>query len=236
MTTLLVTSDKQVYSSDYRIATKINFRGMKLRSASILNNQYNVVGHVMTYNFLSIDIPLTIADGNYEGADYAAYLERRLNSFGSGADTWKVSFNEASLKFSFRHQNDSPNAKTLSFNGPGKTFIGTGDPLVFPGNKTTYLEAVNQTTVQPGYYRVTSQTLTSHGYTYDDSPNSNVVGVIPINAPYGKYSTFSNTDSFYQMQLNSTDIQNFLDVKVYLENQHTPLENPVFALVFQFIE
>src|SRR5207253_10773542 len=97
--------------------------GVKLRSASILNNYYNVVGHSVTINISGINIPISLSDGFYNGEQYANYLQKRLNSY-SGNSGWVVYFNRPSLKYYIQYTAASSNSTTLTFNTAMKSFLG----------------------------------------------------------------------------------------------------------------
>src|SRR5438876_2899281 len=123
MTSLLVTSGKRLDIDSYSIPPHtIRFHGVKLRSASILNNWYNVQGHVATIRILSVDIPITLSDGFYTGDQCAYYLQQRLNDY-SGNDNWTVYFNKPALKYYISYNNQTSNVVVLKFNDAEQAFI-----------------------------------------------------------------------------------------------------------------
>ena len=81
MTSLLVTNSHRLETNSCNIPPHtIRFHGVKLRSASILNNYYNVVGHSVTINISGVTIPINLSDGFYSGEQYGDYLQKRLNT------------------------------------------------------------------------------------------------------------------------------------------------------------
>src|SRR5438552_12134304 len=150
MTSLLVTNSHQLETNSYNIPPHtIRFHGVILRSASILNDYYNVVGHSVTINISGVNIPITLSDGFYNGEQYGEYLQKRLNAF-SGSSGWLVYFNRPSLKYYIQYTAPSSGTTTLTFNTAMKSFLGfTSSTLTFPGSTGTITSFSSDNTVNP---------------------------------------------------------------------------------------
>ena len=234
MTSLFISSNSRVENNLYKIGSKISYNGVKLKSASILNNSYNAVGFSVTVNVSSVNIPVTIQDGNYTGQQMASYLSNKLNQLGNGSQ-WKVFFNEAAMKFSIQYTSVSPSNVTLTFNPASYSFFGNSSVITFAPNTTSYYEFPNQTFTAPGYYRIECRELSTKSMYYEDNPNSSIVGIVPINTLYGQYQTFNDSDNFYLSTKDPNDLYNFLSIKIFLGDSDVELTNPQFALILHFI-
>jgi hypothetical protein len=206
---------------------------VKLRSASILNNHYNVEGLIATTRFSSIDFPLPLADGNYTGEQFAFYLQQRLNST-SAASNWTVYFNAPALKYYIQFNNTS-GEMMLKFNSAMKTFTGFNNDLTFPPSVITAFESDVKVKTQAGYYRLVSNSLSSNSLAFDDNQSSGVVAIIPINSQFGEFTTYNNEDNFYISTIGEQTLFNFIDIHLYLEDTELELNPAVFQLNFQFI-
>ena len=235
MTSLLVTNNKRLDTDAYSVPpTNIRFHGVKLRSASILNNHYNVRGHVVTIRILSVDVPINLSDGFYSGEQYAYYLEQRLNDW-SGNANWKVYFNRPALKYYISYNNPTANSVELKFNDSVKTFMGFNNDLVFPGSTKTAISSDNKVKPLEGYYRIVSHSLTSNSMAYDDAAQSGTIAIIPLTGGFGEYTQYNNTDNFYITTKSEQTIFNTLDVHIFIEDSNVEVENPIFQLHFQFV-
>ena len=140
MTSLFISSNSRVENNLYKIGSNISYTGVKLKSASVLNNFFNCVNFSVTLNISGVYIPISISNGNYTGQQMASYLENKLNQYGNGTQ-WKVYFNQASLKCSIQYTSVSPNPTTLTFNSNSLLYFGvTSSPIVFSSNATTFFE------------------------------------------------------------------------------------------------
>jgi hypothetical protein len=207
---------------------------MKLKSASILNNHYNVTDHVATVRFLSIDFPKPISDGNYSGEQYAYYLQQQLNS-SDAAENWRVYYNGPALKYFIQFNNMSSNSVELKFNDAMKTFMGFNSNKTFPANQISSFESDEKVKPMAGYYRIVSNSLSSNSMGYDDADSSGVVAVVPINAGYGQFTTYRNEDEMYITTVSEQNLYNFIDLHFYIEDTDIELDPAVFQLNFQFI-
>ena len=117
MTSLFIDSSTRVQDDLYVIPTQIEFSAVKLRSAIILNNQYNVQGFSVNLTIPSSsfakDFP--ISDGYYKGDELAAELERILNAEFID-DNWKVTFSDSNRKFTFQYKKNATSTAFLTFN------------------------------------------------------------------------------------------------------------------------
>lgn len=237
MTSLFISSNNKIDNNRYRVGSKIEYNGVKLKSASILNNFNNVVGFQVTVNFGGVDIPLTIQDGYYSGDEMAEYLQNKLNQFGNGSQ-WKVLFNNSAQKFSVQYTNLSTTLlTTLTFNNNSAPFFGVngGVAIDFPADYTTFIEMPNPTIRTAGFYRIECNDLSTNSMYFEDNPNSGIIGIIPINKGYGEYENFNDSDGFYMTTKTVNDIYNFVNIRIFLGDSNVELSNPHFILVLHFI-
>lgn len=235
MTSLFISSSNRVENNLYRIGSKITYSGVKLKSASILNNYFNCVSFQVTLTINSVNIPVTISDGNYTPQQMATYLENKLNQYGNGTQ-WKVYFNQAALKFSIQYTSLSSNPVSLTFNNNSLTFFGiTNSPIVFGPNVVTYFEFPSQTISQPGFYRVECRDLSTTSMYFEDNPNSGILGIVPINTLYGQNQTYNDSDNFFIQSDVKNDLYNFLSIRIFLGDSDVELQNPQFGLTLHFI-
>lgn len=235
MTSLFIDSSTRTDGDNYRIPTKIEFTGVKLRSAIILNNSPNVIGFQVIMHLDGANPVVTIDDGYYTGSAMATYLQNKLNQVVPfNGQIWGVSFNEASNKFTFSYDNPSSTFDAgLTFNTASQSFFGV-TTMTFPQNVLSYVESLFPSISKESFYRIESQTLSSVGYMEHDSPNSGLLAIVPIEGGWGSYSKYENPDNFFLKTTSVNDIYNYIQINVFLGDSKQPLVNPSFALTFQF--
>ena len=237
MTSLFIDSSTRVDGNNYRIPTKIDFTGVKLRSAIILNNQYNVKDFSvnLTIPSTSFAMDFAIADGYYNGQELASELQNLLNSEFID-DNWKISFSTASKKFTFLYKDTATTTAFLTFNTASQPFFGaTALTFVTDSIHKEDSNVGSQSINVQSFYRIESPSLSSLGYVEHDSPHSGLLAVVPVTGSFGNYSIYENPDNYFMRSTNTNDIYNFLQVNIFLGDSPVPLENPVFGLTFQFV-
>ena len=235
MVSLLVSNARQLDADTYSIPpTQIRYRGVKVRSASILNNDYNLNGAVLTVRFLSIDVPLNLHDGFYTGAELAAYMQTRLNQY-SGNESWVVLYNHSALRFYIQYNNSTSNPITLKFNSALRPWVGFTNDITFAPNSTTFFESDVNVKTPVGYYRLVSHSLVSNSMAFDETLQSGVIATIPRTGNFGEYTVYENPDNFFIETPSEQTLYNQLDLHIYLEDTFEEVANPVFHVNLQFI-
>ena len=237
MTSLFIDSSTRVDGNNYRIPTKIDFTGVKLRSAIILNNQYNVkdfsVNLTIPSTSFAQDFP--ISDGTYTGQDMASELESLLNAEFVD-DNWKITYSNSNRKFKFAYKNTSTSTAYLTFITASQEFFGA-TVLTFVTDAIVHEDMVltNQSINVQSFYRIECPSLSSLGFMEHDSEHSGLLAIVPVTGGPGNYSVYENPDSYFMRSTNTNDIYNFLQVNIFLGDSPVPSENPIFGLTFQFI-
>ena len=235
MSSLLVSNAHRIDLDTYSVPqSMIKYNGVKLRSASILNNDYTANGFVMTVRFLSVDIPLHLHDGYYNGYELASYMQTRLNQY-SGNQSWIVTYNSSALRYNIQYVNTTSNPVTLKFNDVMKPWVGFTHDITFPGSATTFFESDTKVRTPPGYIRVVSHSLTSNSMAFDQQLLSGVVGIVPVTGKFGEYSVYDNADSFFIQTVAEQTLYNQIDLHFYIEDTFEELADPIFHVNFQFI-
>ena len=237
MTSLFIDSSTRTDGDNYRIPTKIEFTGVKLRSAIILNNSYNVQGFSvnLTIPIISFSQNFPISDGFYKGEELAAELQNLLNAEFID-DNWNIKFSNSNRKFTFSYKNASTTTAFLVFNTASQPFFGATS-LTFVTDSSQKEDSIqgNQSINVQSFYRIESPSLSSLGYMEHDSPHSGLLAICPVTGQFGQYSVYENSDNYFMNSTSVNDLYNYIQVKIYMGDSPTPLVNPVFALTFQFV-
>ena len=236
MTTLFIDSSTRTVGDNYVVPTKIEFSQVKLRSAIILNNQYNVQGFSVNLTIPSSSFAqnFPIPDGFYSGQELAAELERLINAEFID-DNWKISFSVSNRKFTFQYKNTSTSTAYLTFNTASQPMFGA-NVLTFVTdnvNKEDSIQGSQSINVQ-SFYRIECPSLSFLGFMEHDSPHSGLLAIVPVTGKFGQYSIYENADNYFMSSTNLNDFYNYIQVKIFIGDSQTELINPVFGLTLQF--
>jgi hypothetical protein len=189
-------------------------------------------GAVLTIRVLSVDIPLTIHDGNYSGQELASYMETRLNQF-SGNTGWRVIYNSSALRYYIQYVNPTEHPVTLKFNDALRPWVGFTSDITFAASATTFAESNVKVKSQTGYYRIVSHNLVTNSMAFDDQLQSGVIGVIPKTGKFGEYTIYENTDNFFIETVSEQTLYNQMDLHIYLDDTFEELAEPIFHINIQ---
>ena len=236
MTSLFIDSSTRIDGDYYVIPTQIEFSSLKLRSAIILNNQYNVQGFSVNLTIPSSSFAMNfpISDGYYSGTELADELQRLINAEFVD-DNWNITFSNSNRNFTFQYKNNSTSTAYLTFNTASVLFFGT--------NVLTFVtDAVNKEGIQQGnqsinvqsFYRIECPSLSFLGYMGHKSPRSGLLGIVPVTGKFGQYTIYDNPDSFFMSSNGINDIYNHIQVRIFIGDSQTPVVNPIFGVCLQF--
>lgn len=169
--------------------------------------------------------------------------EEDLSDFPS---QFTVKFNEATGKLEFeQHLKRGLDYNIfLSFNEEMSDFVGQpygthyewqrhSEPAG-PNDPSHALKTtVNKLQALPRYYRICSNQLARYGFAWDSARRSNIIGVVPIDYSK-KWSTWETQDNhFHFLEHEQVKLESLMDITVHYEENHTPILDPEFVLVFQ---
>jgi hypothetical protein len=154
---------------------------------------WNVVGdHNNTITVIEGGVPRTVGipSGNYNVATLGPALQTALGG------TYQVTFNETTRKYTISNNTAFQVAPGTMGTGIWR-IIGMSKTLPTPSATSTVMPNVADLTNNAPVL-LTSTSISSPHLTFAGRHTSNIIAVIPIDAPQGSYMTYQNMGSFLE--------------------------------------